>query len=181
MQQSAPRHSGARSFLCLPTYKAYLLSTLLQVYCQPEGSTGQSKFPAHSRIHAGVCVCGVLPPGSLARIYLLFHPKELCQLFCCEMVLPVTVAEKQHVQVPPQRHHPIEDTELLQGQRATVLICVCFLWRQQTGPPMAFPALYGTPTALPLPTHSGPAHLGHEAYSISSTMGIKRSKQGQER
>lgn len=59
--------------------------------------------------------------------YLLLVVQEVDQLLHCQVVLPVTVRHHQQEEIPSQRHHLVEDGELLVRQCALLIVCVCFL------------------------------------------------------
>lgn len=64
--------------------------------------------------------------------YLLFSLQEAFQVICVQVVLVVAVGEHQQVQIAPGRHHLVEGTELLEVQRALVVICVSLLQHTAT-------------------------------------------------
>ena len=62
-----------------------------------------------------------------ATSHLLLILQESGQLLRCQVILPVTVRHHQQEKVPSQRHHLVEDGELLVCQRALLIVRVCFL------------------------------------------------------
>lgn len=59
--------------------------------------------------------------------HLLLIAQEVGELVGGQVILPVAVGHHEQEQVPSQRHHLVEDGELLISQRALLVISVCLL------------------------------------------------------
>lgn len=59
--------------------------------------------------------------------HLLLIVQEVGQLFSRQVILPVTVGHHQQEQIASQRHHLVEDGELLIRQRALLVVSVRLL------------------------------------------------------
>lgn len=58
---------------------------------------------------------------------LLLVLQEASQVIRVQVVFVVAVGEHEEVQVSAGRHHLVERAELLEAQRALVVICICLL------------------------------------------------------